>query len=80
LTRTDSETSNGAPDMPRDNERTNSLLQQYIYIDRLLDSSLPHNLLNEYSETPGSKTATNHENIDMSVLILEESARKFALR
>lgn len=30
-------------------ERTNSLVQQYIYIDRLLDSSLPHDLLNEYS-------------------------------
>ncbi|TEY19688.1 hypothetical protein BOTCAL_1871g00010 [Botryotinia calthae] len=29
-------------------ERTNSLLQQYIYIDRLLDSSIPHDLLNEY--------------------------------
>jgi hypothetical protein len=36
-------------------EHTNSLLQQYIYIDRLLDSSLPHNLLNEYNETSGSK-------------------------
>ncbi|KAH6709291.1 hypothetical protein BKA61DRAFT_117409 [Leptodontidium sp. MPI-SDFR-AT-0119] len=35
-------------------ERTNSLLQQYIYIDRLLDSSLPHDLLNEYNNTPGS--------------------------
>ncbi|TGO89920.1 hypothetical protein BPOR_0087g00120 [Botrytis porri] len=29
-------------------ERTNSLIQQYIYIDRLLDSSIPHDLLNEY--------------------------------
>merc|ERR1711977_317648 len=35
-------------------ERTNSLVQQYIYIDRLLDSSLPHDLLNEYNNTPGS--------------------------
>ncbi|KAL2072489.1 hypothetical protein VTL71DRAFT_11832 [Oculimacula yallundae] len=35
-------------------QRTNSLLQQYIYIDRLLDSSLPHDLLNEYSNTPGN--------------------------
>lgn len=35
-------------------ERTNSLVQQYIYIDRLLDSSLPHDLLNEYNDTPGS--------------------------
>ncbi|PBP18505.1 hypothetical protein BUE80_DR010570 [Diplocarpon rosae] len=36
-------------------ERTNSLVQQYIYIDRLLDSSLPHDLLNEYNHTPGSE-------------------------
>jgi hypothetical protein len=31
-------------------ERCNSLIQQYTYIDRLLDSSLPHNLIQEYSE------------------------------
>lgn len=30
-------------------ERTNDLIQQYMYIDRLLDSSIPHDLLNEYS-------------------------------
>lgn len=30
-------------------QRTNLLIQQYIYIDRLLDSSLPHDLLNEYN-------------------------------
>lgn len=29
-------------------ERTNMLIRQYLYIDRLLDSSLPHDLLNEY--------------------------------
>ncbi|KAI9819042.1 MAG: hypothetical protein M1832_004084 [Thelocarpon impressellum] len=29
-------------------ERTNSLVEQYIYIDRLLDSSLPHTLIQEY--------------------------------
>ncbi|KAI9781441.1 MAG: hypothetical protein M1839_006035 [Geoglossum umbratile] len=29
-------------------ERTNALVQQYIYIDRLLDSSLPHDLIQEY--------------------------------
>ncbi|CZT09734.1 hypothetical protein WAI453_006997 [Rhynchosporium graminicola] len=39
-------------------QRTNSLLQQYIYIDRLLDSSLPHDLLNEYNDTPGSHSVT----------------------
>ncbi|KAJ9628537.1 hypothetical protein H2203_002438 [Taxawa tesnikishii (nom. ined.)] len=30
-------------------ERNNYLIQQYLYIDRLLDSSLPHNLIQEYS-------------------------------
>ncbi|KAI1810539.1 hypothetical protein GGS20DRAFT_589429 [Poronia punctata] len=35
-------------------ERTNYLVQQYLYIDRLLDSSLPHDLLNEYNNLPPS--------------------------
>jgi cation diffusion facilitator family transporter len=30
-------------------ERNNQLLQHYLYIDRLLDSSLPHNLIQEYT-------------------------------
>jgi len=30
-------------------ERNNELLQNYLYIDRLLDSSLPHNLIQEYT-------------------------------
>ncbi|KAG0651123.1 Metal tolerance 3 [Hyphodiscus hymeniophilus] len=38
-------------------ERTNSLVQQYIYIDRLLDSSLPHDLLNEYNNTPSGNAS-----------------------
>ncbi|KAM0437620.1 hypothetical protein ACHAPT_001984 [Fusarium lateritium] len=29
-------------------ERTNELIQQYLYIDALLDSAIPHELLNEY--------------------------------
>ncbi|MCJ1397100.1 hypothetical protein MMC11_000292 [Xylographa trunciseda] len=33
-------------------ERNNFLISQYLYIDRLLDSSLPHNLLNEYNQAP----------------------------
>ncbi|KAF2158191.1 hypothetical protein K461DRAFT_219628 [Myriangium duriaei CBS 260.36] len=52
-------------------ERNNYLIQQYMYIDRLLDSSLPHNLIQEYSrsnapnvpptisEEPGTITATD---------------------
>ncbi|KAH8815179.1 hypothetical protein F5884DRAFT_771365 [Xylogone sp. PMI_703] len=39
-------------------ERTNSLIQQYIYIDRLLDSSLPHDLLNEYANNNVAVPAT----------------------
>ncbi|KAI1338580.1 hypothetical protein F5Y15DRAFT_121983 [Xylariaceae sp. FL0016] len=35
-------------------ERTNYLIQQYLYIDRLLDSSLPHDLVNEYNSLPKS--------------------------
>ena len=35
-------------------ERVNHLVQQYLYIDRLLDSSLPHDLLNEYNDMPAS--------------------------
>ncbi|KAI9841231.1 MAG: hypothetical protein M1838_003664 [Thelocarpon superellum] len=31
-------------------ERTNFLIEQYIYIDRLLDSSLPHTLIQEYHQ------------------------------
>lgn len=31
-------------------ERNNYLIQQYLYIDRLLDSSLPHSLIQEYNE------------------------------
>ncbi|KAM3456272.1 hypothetical protein MY3296_001869 [Beauveria thailandica] len=30
-------------------ERTNDLVQQYMYIDCLLDSTIPHELLNEYN-------------------------------
>jgi len=35
-------------------ERTNYLIQQYLYIDRLLDSSIPHDLVNEYNNMPPS--------------------------
>jgi len=55
--------------------RTNSLVQQYIYIDRLLDSSLPHDLLNEYNDTPG--TGYTHsplrESVEIPPTITEES-------
>lgn len=47
-------------------ERNNCLIQQYIYIDRLLDSSLPHNLLNEYNHHPEASSAQDSSQ-DLSV-------------
>lgn len=47
-------------------ERTNLLIQQYIYIDRLLDSSLPHDLLNEYN--------TSRDQPDVPATISEEQS------
>ena len=55
-------------------QRNNHLILSYLYIDRLLDSSLPHNLIQEYnhsanpdlhvpktiSEEPGSKLDDQH--------------------
>jgi len=37
--------------------RNNYLIQQYLYIDRLLDSSLPHSLIQEYNQ-PMSRIAS----------------------
>jgi hypothetical protein len=53
-------------------ERTNSLIQQYIYIDRLLDSSLPHDLLNEYTHTPSSGPSTYRESFGVPATISED--------
>lgn len=49
-------------------ERTNYLVQQYLYIDRLLDSSLPHDLLNEYNNLPHN----SFKDIDIPATISEE--------
>lgn len=56
-------------------ERTNSLIQQYIYIDRLLDSSLPHDLLNEYANTPtsGPSNGAIRESVEVPPTITEET-------
>ncbi|KAI0417925.1 hypothetical protein F5X98DRAFT_363440 [Xylaria grammica] len=51
-------------------ERTNYLVQQYLYIDRLLDSSLPHDLLNEYNDLPHS----SFKGIVVPETITEEAA------
>lgn len=45
-------------------ERNNYLIQQYLYIDRLLDSSLPHTLIQEY----------NHPEVDVPPTIHEEGS------
>ncbi|KAI0429287.1 hypothetical protein F5Y09DRAFT_331946 [Xylaria sp. FL1042] len=50
-------------------ERTNYLVQQYIYIDRLLDSSLPHDLLNEYNDLPHS----SFKGVEVPETITEEA-------
>ncbi|KAF2429092.1 hypothetical protein EJ08DRAFT_650686 [Tothia fuscella] len=39
-------------------ERNNSLIQQYLYIDKLLDSSLPHDLIAEYHHAGNNRNST----------------------
>ncbi|KAI8624664.1 hypothetical protein F5Y19DRAFT_467645 [Xylariaceae sp. FL1651] len=51
-------------------ERINYLIQQYMYIDRLLDSSLPHDLLNEYNELSPS----SFRSVKVPDTILEEAS------
>ncbi|KAI0135210.1 hypothetical protein F4814DRAFT_444029 [Daldinia grandis] len=51
-------------------ERTNYLVQQYLYIDRLLDSSLPHDLLNEYNDLPHH----SFKDVDIPATISEEQS------
>ncbi|KAI6785996.1 Metal tolerance protein-like protein [Emericellopsis cladophorae] len=50
-------------------ERTNDLIQQYLYIDRLLDSTIPHELLNEYS---AELHASAYRSVDVPDTILED--------
>jgi len=40
-------------------ERNNFLITQYIYIDKLLDSSLPHDLIQEYNQPHGNGQTAN---------------------
>ncbi|MCJ1471873.1 hypothetical protein MMC13_000514 [Lambiella insularis] len=48
-------------------ERNNFLISQYLYIDRLLDSSLPHNLLQEYQQLSEGR-------VDVPTTINEEAS------
>lgn len=49
------------------------MIQQYIYIDRLLDSSLPHDLLNEYNHTSSSGPSTYRNSVEVPPTISEET-------
>ncbi|EPE09222.1 cation efflux family protein [Ophiostoma piceae UAMH 11346] len=53
-------------------ERNNMLIQQYLYIDRLLNSSLPHDLLNEYNELHSAGYSSRH--VAVPATISEEPA------
>lgn len=57
-------------------ERTNYLIQQYLYIDKLLDSSLPHDLLNEYNNLP----ASHFRGVEVPDTICEEPTSSLASR
>ena len=69
-------------------ERTNYLVQQYLYIDELLDSSLPHDLLNEYNglpsiseESPVSISASSSNgNLPISATLTSRTASETAGR
>lgn len=67
-------------------ERTNFLVQNYLYIDRLLDSSLPHDLLNEYNDLPSSgPSSSGLHNLEVPPTIMEEprtpnSETEFAIK
>ncbi|KAM3514738.1 hypothetical protein MY11210_001579 [Beauveria gryllotalpidicola] len=50
-------------------ERTNDLVQQYMYIDCLLDSTIPHELLNEYN---AELEASAFRGVDIPNTISEE--------
>ncbi|KAK3191623.1 hypothetical protein K4F52_002438 [Lecanicillium sp. MT-2017a] len=52
-------------------ERTNDLIQQYMYIDCLLDSSIPHDLLNEYH---AELEASAFKPVDVPATIAEEDS------
>nr|OQO17104.1 hypothetical protein B0A51_14054 [Rachicladosporium sp. CCFEE 5018] len=54
-------------------ERCNSLIQNYLYIDRLLDSSLPHNLIQEYQQGAPQHSAIHGNEPHVPSTICEES-------
>ena len=48
-------------------ERNNHLICSYLYIDRLLDSSLPHNLIQEYNQPAKNGVAVEASRAEQSV-------------
>ncbi|KAF7712983.1 Uncharacterized protein PECH_002497 [Penicillium ucsense] len=66
-------------------ERNNELISQYLFIDRLLDSSLPHNLIEDYSDRhhdphrqqEGRKTSSSEiSNTDQSPALAAQAVSK----
>ncbi|KKY19528.1 putative cation diffusion facilitator 10 [Phaeomoniella chlamydospora] len=55
-------------------ERNNFLVSQYLYIDRLLDSSVPHNLIQEYHQQGRSY----QDQVDVPDTIAEETPQRSA--
>ncbi|KAF9869998.1 cation diffusion facilitator 10 [Colletotrichum karsti] len=51
-------------------ERNNDLIRMYLFIDQLLDSSVPHDLLNEYHQ---ALDASAYRPVDVPQTITEES-------
>ncbi|TDZ37562.1 Metal tolerance protein 4 [Colletotrichum spinosum] len=51
-------------------ERNNDLIRMYLYIDQLLDSSVPHDLLNDYHQ---ALDASAYRPLDVPQTITEES-------
>ncbi|KAK0334640.1 hypothetical protein LTR02_009466 [Friedmanniomyces endolithicus] len=53
-------------------ERCNFLVQRYLYIDRLLDSSLPQSLIQEYDHVQSAPAANHFSPSDVPPTITEE--------
>jgi divalent metal cation (Fe/Co/Zn/Cd) transporter len=55
-------------------ERCNYLISHYIYIDRLLDSSLPHDLIQEYQHQAMAKAQSWSQRMDTIAEVQEPSS------
>lgn len=57
-------------------ERNNGLISQYLFIDRLLDSSLPHNLIEDYNEDRREDTTDEPQANNVETLETAEANAK----